>query len=272
MTKRSGNTAPKRWLMAAAFVVVGGAAACSDATGARAGGNQLAFSVARSQTPATPATAPSLALVPVTKNGHTLDLTQVAVTVQRAELKRAHEDACKDDDENENETAANHNDGGNSGPGSDGAHGEDENDDECPRVKLGPTTVDLPLSGDVVTVPADAFPAGTFREIEVRISQIHLVGTFDGTAFDVTLPINIKTEIEFETPLVVTAGTPTSITVTIPVSDWLVGADGSLVDPSKISASPTLLAQLRSRIAASLHAFEDRDHDGHDDHHGHGDN
>jgi hypothetical protein len=84
----------------------------------------------------------------------------------------------------------------------------------------------------------------------------------------VTLPVNVGTEIEFETPLVVTAGTATSITVNVPVGDWLVNTDGSLIDPSKISSNSSLLTQLRNRIVASLRAFEDRDHDGHDDHHG----
>ena len=115
-------------------------------------------------------------------------------------------------------------------------------------------------------MPANTIPAGTFRELELRVTQVELKA-FGGTAFDVTIQC-VHTEIEFETPLVVTEGTPTSVTVRVPAGTWLVNADGSLVDPSKIGTTPSLLAQVKNRIAASLRAFEDRDHDGHDDHGG----
>lgn len=82
----------------------------------------------------------------------------------------------------------------------------------CADVKVGSTTVDLPLTGDVVSVPANTLRAGTFRENEVRISQVRLTGTFDGQAFDVAVPVNVNTEIEFETRLVVADSTPTTIT------------------------------------------------------------
>jgi hypothetical protein len=82
------------------------------------------------------------------------------------------------------------------------------------------------------------------------------------------LPARVKTEVEFSTPLVVTNDTPTAITVNVPVNTWLVNADGSLVDPNKTLATPTLMTQVKNRIAASFHAFEDRDHNGRDDHGG----
>ena len=56
-------------------------------------------------------------------------------------------------------------------------------------MKVGPTSIDLPLTGTLVTVPANAIPAGTFRELELRVSSVHLKGTFDTKAFDVTLPV-----------------------------------------------------------------------------------
>jgi hypothetical protein len=133
--------------------------------------------------------------------------------------------------------------------------------------------VDLPLDGGITTIGANAIPAGTFREIELRVSTARLIGTFDGAPFDVTVAVNTRGEIEFATPLVVADGTPTSVTINVPVGNWLTNADGSLIDPSKIPSSSTLGAQVRSRIIASLRAFEDEDHDGHDDHeggHGHG--
>jgi hypothetical protein len=199
--------------------------------------------------------APSAAMIPVSSGGHTLDLTQVTLGVERIELKRALTNACDDDD-------ALHDD--------DGDDREHTGAEDCAELKVGPTSVDLPLSGGVVTLPADALPAGTFRELELRLSQVELKGTFDGQSFDVMLPVNVHGEIELNTPLDVVDGRPTSITINVPVNDWLTNVDGSLIDPRTIANNSTLLDQLRSRIRASLRAFEDDDHDGHDDSGRHG--
>lgn len=195
------------------------------------------------------------ALAPITNGGHTLDLTHVTLTLARAELKRATTDGCREDqgDEDHGGTATTM--------------------EDCPEVRIDTTSVDLPLAGGLVTLPANAIPAGTFRELELRVSTVRLQGTFDTKPFDVTLPINTRGEIQFTTPLVVTEGTPTAITVNVPVNTWLVNSDGSLVDPSAIATNSSLLGTIRSRIAASFRAFEDENHDGNDDHDhsGHGD-
>ena len=151
-----------------------------------------------------------------------------------------------------------------------GAERKRGNRTSCAQVKIGAASFDLPVDGSMVTLPADAIPAGTFREFELRVAFIRLKGTFDSKPFDVTIPANTKTEIEFATPLVVTAGAPTTITVNVNAATWLTNADGTLVDPTKIATTPSLLAAVRARIAASLRAFEDNDHDGRDDHGDHG--
>jgi len=192
----------------------------------------------------------ALAGTPITKNGHTLDLTQVTIVVERAQLKRQSHDACTgDDDERDSRW---------------GGRAE-----SCASVKIGPTFVDLPLDTGVVTLPMDLIPAGTYSEIEFRVSLARLTGTFDGHAFDVTVPVNAKSEIEFTTPLVVKDSTPTSITINVPIASWLSNPDGSLVDPRQLLTSTTLSAAVRARISASFRAFQDDDHDGKEDH-GHG--
>jgi hypothetical protein len=212
--------------------------ACSgDSTGLGNNANaQLGFA-------ATSSASASAALVPLTVDEHTLDLTGVALTVSRAELKRGSDDACDDDDSNR-------------GPGN------------CRELKVGPTTIDLPLTGSVVAVPANTIPAGTYRELELRVSQIEVKGTFDGKAFDITLHVNAKSEIEFDTPLVVSDTGATSITVAVPTTNWFVNTDGSLIDPNALASSPSLNVFVQNRVRASFRAFEDRDHDGHDDHGG----
>lgn len=244
----------------AAIAAVGLIAACSDATGTSLSSHStLAFSIGA------PASGAAAALAPDTVGGHVLDLTAASLTIARAELKVAPSDTCagdEGDDDNAAPASSFDKDGGNGG--------EHEGNDGCAEVKIDSTTVDLPLSGDVVMVPADAIPPGTYTEIELRVSQVVLAGTFDGTAFSDTIPVHAKAEIRFDTPVVVTAGTPTSITVNVPVNTWLVNPDGSLVDPTTLATNQSALEQVKVRIAQSLRAFEDEDHDGHDDHGGHG--
>ena len=238
---RSSAYVARRRIFTTLFAASGLAlASCSDAVGPNAG-SQLAFRVSD----AVASAAAQTALVPVTKAGHTLDLTAVTVTVSAAELKRASTDLCADDE------------------GSDGNdHGN------CSEVHAGPVSIDLPLDGGMVTIPANTIPSGTFRELELRLSDVRFKGTFDGQAFDVTVTTSAKAEIELGTPIVVDAGSATSVTVNLPVFGWLTNSDGSLVDPRTIPTSPTVLAAVRQRISASIHAFEDRDHDGRDDHGG----
>jgi hypothetical protein len=220
------------------------AIACSgDATGIPSGSSgQIAFM-------ATNGTAAGAAVIPATVNGHMLDLTAVTLTISRAELKRTSNESCPGDDDEDDDH-----------PHSMGST------ESCGELKVGPTTIDLPLTGSVVTIPAKTIPAGTFRKFELRVSQVQLKGTFDGTAFDVTVPVRAKAEAEFTTPLVVTDSTPVAITVNVPVGGWFLSADGSLIDPRTVSGSASLRAQVANRIRASLRAFEDHDHDGREDH------
>lgn len=248
-------------LLVVASAITAGACA-SDSTGVPVSTrSQLEFTTGAGSLGA------SAALAPVTAGGHTLDLTAAILTISRAELKRAQTDSCagdEDGDDNGNQNGnggANHDEHG-SGQDKDGNSGSGN----CGELKVGTTTVSLPLGDSVVTIPADSLPAGTFQELELRVSQVELKGKFDTTSFDDTIAVNAKAEIKFSTPLVVTKGVPTSVTVNVPVLSWLTNPDSTLVDPTKLSTSPSLLAQVRTRILASFRAFEDRDHDGRDDH------
>jgi hypothetical protein len=220
-------------------------AACSDSTAAKSGGSQLGFTTSSSVTGGAGAALANA--IPITKNGHTLNFTQITVVLDRIELKKQTTNACSgDDDEHDSKW---------------GGHVE-----SCAEVRVGPTMIDLPLDNSMVTVPMNVIPAGTFQQIEFKITLARLIGTFDGTAFDVTIPVNAKAEVNFTTPLSVTANTATSITINLPIGDWFTNSDGSLVDPRVLLTNSTMLAGVKARIAATLHAFEDDDHDGKDDH------
>jgi hypothetical protein len=226
------------------LLALGALAACSDSTALPRGGSQLGFTTSSSTAAGASA---SLDVAPITKNGHTLDLKQVTIVVERTQLKRQTNDACAGDDDEHDAKWSGHS-------------------ESCASVKIPPTLVDLPLDNGVVLLPMDLIPAGTYTEIEFRVSLARLVGTFDGNAFDVTVPVNAKSEIQFTTPLVVKEGTATSITINVPISTWLTNADGSLVDPRQLLTNQTLAAAVRARIQASFKAFKDDDHDGKEDH------
>jgi hypothetical protein len=249
---------PSQLALLAAF-----AGCSSDATTGVGDGteSQLAFTTGGSSS--LPASA---SLIPVTKGGHTLDLTAVTVVLDRASLKKTSEDVCRSDDDDDDDD--DHHNTGSSSANSSTTSDDDKrehSDRNCGEVKIGPAIVDLPLDGKLVTLPGNTIPAGTYRELDVRLSLVRLKGTFDGKAFDVTVPIHTKTEIEFDTPLVVTENEPILITVNVPVDTWLV-TETSVIDPSKVLTDPALMMRVKLRIAGSIHAFEDRDRDGHDDH------
>jgi hypothetical protein len=264
----------RRIQLAAATAAISFLAACSsDSTGVRSPArSSLAFT-----TGSRGAAAALASSVPITSGNDKLDLTAITVVIDRASLKAITTDSCAVDDDDGLDHEGQHD----SGPGSSGDshHGGDSthhdgdsthhefthHDDECGEVRVGPTIVDLPVDGSMVTIPGNTIPAGTFREIELRVSLIRLQGTFNGQAFDVTVPVGAKAEIELDPPVVVAAGAELAITVNLPVNTWFVKADGSLIDPKKLATDPILQALLRMKIASSIHAFEDHDHDGQPD-------
>lgn len=237
----------RRLALATAVVSMGAIAACSsDSTSVRsATQSQLSFTTNKGAVAAAAATAPD------TVKGHVLNLTQVTLNVARAELKRSQTDtACKGDEDDN------------------GTNGRDtvHVDNDCAAVTLQNESINLPLDTNIVTIPADTIPPGTFRMLEVRVASVDLAGTFDGKAFSVNIPVNARDEITFSTPLVVTAGQPVNITINVPVKNLLLNRDGTLIDPNQIKFSPQLLATIQHNIASSLRAFNDQNRDGRDDH------
>lgn len=245
------GVAARRVALASALVSMGAIAACSsDTTSARPSTQaQLSFTTGKGTVAASAATAPD------TVNGHVLNLSQVTLNLARAELKRSQTDtACKgDEDQDEHGTR-------------DTVHV----DNDCAAVTIRNESVNLPLDTNIVTIPADTIPPGTYRALEARVASVDLAGTFDGKTFSVNVPVNARDEINFATPLVITAGQPVNITINVPVKNFLKNRDGSLIDPNQLKFSPQLLAIVQRNIASSLRAFDDRDHDGRDDHDEHG--
>ena len=227
-----------------AAVALTSLAACSSSDSLAANGRRsVSLSFAPQGAAATADRVPSgasLSAVPITSNGHTLDLTSVALNISRVELHTV--------DKGETETEC------------DDGHG-------CGAVASTPLVVTLTPTGAVVTVATALVPPGTYREIEVKVSSVRLVGTYDAKAFDVVVPVNVKREMEFNPPVTVGGASDgaRNITIAVPLTTWLKNADGSLIDPARLATDESLRASVASRIKASFRAFRDDNHNNRDD-------
>lgn len=182
-------------------------------------------------------------------------------------------------------------------------HGADDGlsgDDDADEIKIGPFLVDLSgdqLSGGISQVFDGQVPAGTYRELKIKIgpvtsgssssgspdggssdagatvpagiadlngASVVVDGTVDGTAF--SFVSRLTAEVEREGSIEVGGATTPNVTLSVPIAGWFKAADGSRLDPSLASNQQAI----ERNIKASIDAFDDDDHDGHDDHGGHG--
>ena len=121
-------------VLAASLAALVTAGACGDFSGPR---SNIAAQPSFSATSVTSAAADVAAAAAITAGSHTLDLTNISLTIARAELKRTAADVCAGDEDEGDD---------------DNAHGGDN--DACGELKVGPTTVDLAVNGNAATIPA----------------------------------------------------------------------------------------------------------------------
>lgn len=182
----------------------------------------------------------------ITGGGSTLDLQRVDVSFAEIVLERA-EGGFGGDSDGDSEK-----DSDSSGPGNE-------------KFRSGFVTVQLPLNGGVVTPITQALPVGVYEELEADVSQVRIVGTYNGAAFDVTLPVDAELEMAFNPPFEVkTDADRLNITVSFDAHQWFRNSDGTLVDPRAVAASRDLRERLVRRIESSFRAFEDSDRDADD--------
>src|SRR5262245_42873997 len=142
----------------------------------------LSFSVPRAVL-----AAGSAALVPITDGTHNIDLQNVDLTIDRIAIERAGDpmdnDAADTDADTDTDTDTDtdnvgdrHHDGG--------------------TVRLGGTTVALPLAGGVISPITVPLPNGSYDEIELKVATVRARGTFDGQAFDITVRVNAELELD----------------------------------------------------------------------------
>ena len=242
--------------------VMMGASACSDATST---GNAANRPFTMSLTTQSQAVAADRVLADITiaAGGNTLIITKAQLVARRIELAPSSLSGCSAMQESGDDDA--------------------EAEDGCAEIEVGPTVLDIPVNGSLQTSISASVPAGTYRALEIRIrpissgnrnsqafvlahpefkdASVRIEGTFNGKAFVFTSSIDTRIEAAFATPVAVDATNP-NVTVAIDLSNWFGDGSGGTLDPSNSSNA----ARISANIAGSFHAFEDDDHDGHDDH------
>jgi hypothetical protein len=132
-------------------------------------------------------------------------------------------------------------------------------------IRLGAATVALPLEGGVITPITVPLPNGSYDEVELKVSHLRARGTFDGQAFDITVPVNVKLELDIDPVFVVDSEDDRlNLTITVDPTTWFRGEGTTLIDPRQVQLNAALRASLVSKIRASFRAFEDDDRDADD--------
>jgi hypothetical protein len=216
----------------------------------------LSFSVPRAVL-----TTAHAALVPITDGTHNIDLQNVDLTIDRIAIERTDDpldnDAVDTDADTDTDTDTD----------TDNV-GDRHHDGET--IRLGGTTVALPLTGGVITPITVPLPNGSFDEIELRVSAVRARGTFDGQAFDITVRVNAELELDIDPVFVVDSEDDRlNLTITIDPTTWFKTEGMALIDPRQVQLNDALRSTLEHRIRASFRAIEDDDHDAEHDRSGH---
>jgi hypothetical protein len=162
--------------------------------------------------------------------------------------------------------------------------------DDCNEVELGPMIVDLPLDGSVDHAITAQVAEGVYDEIEFEVRKpeddtqadldfiranpqfedisIRVTGTWNGEPFTYVSRRGFEQEVELSSPLVLGTGS-VDLTLSVDLGRWFANAGATgLVDPRLALDGLAFESLVENNIRASFEAFEDGDHDGHDDHGG----
>ena len=253
--------------LAATALAAASMAACNDSE-SPSSGSQMNFNVATRPAVASPSPAQAAVGTPetFTDGSNTLIVDRVQLVLREIELKRiASTTAC----------------------------GVSSSDD-CEKLELGPILLDLPLggTGGAARMFSVAVDTGTYDEVEFEIHHpsdddatdvtflqahpdfagvsVKVTGSFNGAPFSYLSALNAEEEIELSPPLVATESAATDLTLMVDLDRWFRNAANGLVDPASANAGGVNESLVEQNIQSTLHAFEDEDHDGADDHGGHG--
>ena len=276
-----------RWYTrsALALAVAAGLAACGDST-APADTQSVSLSfTAQASAPALSRQSSAVnSDITITVGNGSLVITRAQLVFRDVKLEGVATTSCPDDDGSDDLSTSIA-----FSRGDDDVQGENESrdgDDDCNEVKIGPMLVDLPLSGGAATAATIALPAGSYREIKLKLHppqggqardgvflaanpsfagvSVRLEGTYNGQPFVYTSDVEAEAEMEFSTPFLVEAA-GSNLTVAVDLSGWFRDSSGNLIDPATAGNGGVNEARVDSNIKASFRAFHDDDRDGEDD-------
>ena len=265
--------------------------ACTDGAGPR-GAGKVSLALSTLSTSSLPSAPTGQALSASLQAGgpetftdasnNTVAISSVELVLRKVELKPVERSDCDESSQTIVSTVAT--------AASDGNDGNEMNeaDEECDEMEAGPILVDLPLGG-IERMFEATVPAGTFDELQFQIHKpsdggdaadhaflaahpdfagvsIRVKGTFNGTDFTYTSDLNVEQELRFNPPVVVTAGTPAKLTVSLDLSGWF-RSSSTLVDPATAAKDGANEGLVRDNIIRSFESFKDNNEDGRDDDH-----
>ncbi len=150
----------------------------------------------------------------------------------------------------------------------------------------GPLVLTLNLDSTVTNVAIDNVPHGLYSAISFEIHKprpnetvtdsdfvagpkedqrysVVVKGFYNGTHFVFKSHRSAEVHIKLNPPLNISDSLSSyNATVKVDVSQWFVDQNGNIIDPT----NPNNEEAISQAIRRSFHAFEDNNHDGHDDH------
>jgi hypothetical protein len=237
-------------------------AACSSSSGPSTTGRTVAFQLAtKAGTPGAIHGAALTGQEVLAAGSDTIVVTGVQLVLRRIELERSIPSALCDS----------------LAPSS----------DDCEELKAGPVLLDLPLGAGALRTFSVAIDTGSYSKIKFEIHRPHggndaaflaanpgfdgisvkMTGTYNGVAFSYTSDLEVEQEHSFVPPITVTDAAGANLTLFVDLNSWFLNQSATgLIDPATASIGQPNEGEVKSNIEASLNAFEDDNHDGHDDH------
>ncbi len=140
----------------------------------------------------------------------------------------------------------------------------DNHEENCDELEVGPVTVDLPVDGTTKAMLHVTVPAGTYEGLQAELLKVQVSFTdAAGAKHTFTSDVEAKLEMTFPTPITVDASGAFNVTIAVDVSSWFKDASGAVLDPT----NPANADAINGNIRKSFQAFDDENQDGVDDNH-----
>ncbi|GAC1647661.1 MAG: hypothetical protein NVS4B3_02080 [Gemmatimonadaceae bacterium] len=122
----------------------------------------------------------------------------------------------------------------------------------CAEFENGVVSIALPVSGASIDASVvTRAPAGAYPVVEPDITSAHVVGSYDGRGFDVTLAVAREPLLRLPTVLQMTG--PVRIAFSVNLANWFMSS-GALDDPGTWASGSAAATAAADRVAASFSA------------------